>query len=183
MGWTRGLNGLTTCSLSQSPWLGYEYWDRAMCHANYAIQSWPTTGNEGGRSPNEAWDTHMSGKEGPHRMPKHLVRWGKAGYVYDDSAGFRPTGIKGYCIGYSYMHAKGCYDMLMCDTHRVKQTQNVCFVTSPDSVLNPESAPIEVPLVFKTTRLKSTRLLRGSKRRWAKFMTMPMMDFPQTTPS
>jgi hypothetical protein len=31
----------------------------------------------------------------------------------------------------------------------VKQTQNVCFVTSPDSVLNPESAPIEVPLVFK----------------------------------
>jgi hypothetical protein len=37
----------------------------------------------------------------------------------------------------------------MCDTHRVKQTQNVCFVTSPDSVLNPESAPIEVPLVFK----------------------------------
>jgi hypothetical protein len=39
-----------------------------MCHANYAIQSWPTTGNEGGRSPNEAWDTHMSGKEGPHRV-------------------------------------------------------------------------------------------------------------------
>jgi hypothetical protein len=46
-------------------------------------------------------------------------------------------------------HAKGCYDMPMCNSHRVKQTQNVCFVTSPDSVLSPESAPIEVPLVFK----------------------------------
>jgi hypothetical protein len=110
--WGR-LSGLTTINLSQSPWLGYEYWDRAMCHANYAIQSWPSTGNEGGRSPNETWDTHMSGKEGPHRLPKHLVRWGKAGYVYDDSGGFRPTGIKGYCIGYSHMHARGCYDMLM----------------------------------------------------------------------
>jgi hypothetical protein len=70
-----------------------------MCHANYAIQSWPSTGNEGRRSPNNAWDTHMSGKEGPHHLPKHLVRWGKAGHVCDDSAGFRPTCIKARLLG------------------------------------------------------------------------------------
>jgi hypothetical protein len=124
--WAR-LNGLCTINISQAAHLGYEYWDHAMCHANQAIQYWPCKANAGQRSPMEAWEMATDGASTCYQLPKHLVEFGKCGYVHEESPGFNPTGAKGYCIGYSYMHARGCYDMLMCGTHRVRKSQNVVF--------------------------------------------------------
>jgi hypothetical protein len=46
------------------------------------------------------------------------------------------------------MHANGCYDMLMCDSHRVIQSQNVVFTKNETTKANPEAAPLVVPLTY-----------------------------------
>jgi hypothetical protein len=75
--WAR-LNGLSTISLSQAPHVGYEYWDRAMLHANHSIQYWPSSANAGQRSPMEAWAMGMdSDTPSCYQLPTHLVEFGR----------------------------------------------------------------------------------------------------------
>jgi hypothetical protein len=49
------LKPMTSINISSNPELGYQWWDRAMVHANHTAQYWPCKANPGTATPMDRW--------------------------------------------------------------------------------------------------------------------------------
>jgi site-specific DNA-cytosine methylase len=134
------LNPLTSINITSAPHLGYEYWDKAMVHANAARQYWPCKANAQNVSPMTAWN-------GTPTTPTHLQPFGAVGYVYDEVLGLRPHGTKVYLVGYSPRHALGTYDLYDPAMRSIRPASaNVTFVVPKHATSDATNAPDSVLL-------------------------------------